>query len=167
MPLCTSAVVGTLAFATRWWRVSMITASVLVSPASTPSQRSAPRIGRASDQGGVFHVVAEGSRTSHREPRRREPQLRGRGGDHDDALATAQTLGRDRPARVSRQDRDEVGHRRAHHAILDGEQELVLELEAQLARAERRLLLDRGRAAHEAVVRTTLDVNDAALPDDD
>src|SRR4051812_48639188 len=165
MPLWTSAVMATLALATRWPWVSMTTASMLVPPASTPSHSSAAGIS-LSDQRCEVHVVAEGGRADDGEPGRRAPDRRSRRGDDDDALAATQPLGRDRVARLEREDRDEVRDRGTDGAVLHREQELVLELQTQLAPVAHRLL-DGGGTAHEAAVRAALDVDDPAIDEDD
>src|SRR4051794_5419921 len=106
MPLWRSAVMAALALGARWPWGARTRAGILGPRAAAPSHSSAAGIG-LSDQRCEVHVVAEGGRADDGEPGRRAPDRRSRRGDDDDALAATQPLGRDRVARLEREDRDE------------------------------------------------------------
>src|SRR3954467_6757039 len=164
MPSCTSGVVGTLAFAKgRPASASMTIASVLVPPTSTPSSRSEEGIGRLRGEQGVTDVIAERGGPDDREPGLRAPYLRAWRRDHGDALAEAQTLRHERSTGVGGQHGDDVGDPGSHTALLEGEQELVLELDPELASGVAAAAHHGRRALHEAAVGMPPDLDDLAF----
>src|SRR5215475_13293454 len=115
IPDVRSAVPGTLALAITRSAASMITASVLVPPTSTPRRQSGGGTGELL-HGQVVELVAERTRPGDRDPLLGPPDRVAAEGDHGDPLAVGDQLGRDRARRLAVQHRDQVRHRGEHLA---------------------------------------------------
>src|SRR4051794_12119807 len=125
----------------------MITASVLVPPTSMPMRRPVPM---TRPHGLEVEVVAEGAGPHRTQPLRRRPDRRRGEGDDVDALAVPDALGDDSVARVDVEQRDDVRNRRQRLAVLQDDQVLVLELQAEQPPLVAAEALDERRAADEA-----------------
>src|SRR6516225_6503111 len=141
IPPVMSGVPGTLALAITRSAVSMITASVLVPPTSTPRRQSGGGTGQLL-HGQVVEVVAERARPGERDPLLGPPDRIAGEGDHRDPLAVG----------------DQLGDGGEHPAALERHQVLVLEFQPDQAALVRAEALDHHRAAGEPARRPALDV---------
>src|SRR6201985_254778 len=100
IPDVMSAVPGTLALAITRSSASMITASVLVPPTSTPRRQSGGGTGELL-HGQVVELVAERARPGDGDARLGAPDRVAGEGDHRDPLAVGDPLGHDGVGRLA------------------------------------------------------------------
>src|SRR5580693_1005348 len=128
IPPVMSGVPGTLALAITRSAPSMITASVLVPPTSTPRRQSGAGTG-ALLYGQVVKVVAERAGAGDRDASLGPPHRVAGEGDHHYPLAVLDPFRRDRIGRLHVQHRDQVRHRGQHAAPFQCHQVLVLQFQ--------------------------------------
>src|SRR2546429_4426635 len=110
IPDVMSTVPATLALAITRSAASMITASVLVPPTSTPRRQAGGGTGELL-HGLVIEVVAERARPGDRDSLLGPPDRIAGEGDHGDPLPVPDPLGRDRVRGLAVQHREQGGHR--------------------------------------------------------
>src|ERR1700761_5403453 len=157
IPDVMSAVPGTLALASTRSAASMITASVLVPPTSTPRRQSGGGTGELL-HGQVVELVAERARPGDRDSLPGPPDRIAGEGDHRDPLAVGDPLGPDRAGRLAVQHADQVGDRGEDPVAFQRHQVLVLQLQPDQAARVLGQALDEHRAGREPARGPPLDI---------